>query len=609
MTIQTSKVPSLESLEARKFLSVNLPGLHPVEPDAPGLSGQVVYLDFAGASNVSYRGPVSVSNISVPKYKAPTDLHTSQAAIIASVVKTVKVMYNGTGVRFTTVAPGRTGTFSTIFIGGDGSDFSRYGSFIGLSEDVDAGNRNHADNAFVFSDNITANGNGTRDYARRLGTAIAHEAGHLLGFAHDTNEIRGALASVAAVYVGAVAGGMPLRLPFNTGQSFIVTNGYGTPGDGDHNGYGVDFGMSAGTPVVATYQGVVIDVNDYTARSSTGTYPNGSPMSSRDLGGVWVKIRHTGTTSNWDSSYLHFSSRIVNIGDSISTGQVIGYSGHSGWTVGVTGDHLHFHIRNTSGTGFRPVPMSGVDLSNPSSNTISDFVQGHTYRAIDLPASGPVNDNFANSTVISATAITVNGTNVGATKESGEPNHAGNTGGRSVWFSWTPSANGTVTIDTAGSGTNFDTTLGIYTGNSISSMYYVASDDDSGGNYTSRSSFSVYANQTYRIAVDGWNGAAGSFALHLNLSSPNVTPVAPSNLTWTRTQSGQIRMSWVDGWGRESAQALQYWTGSSWSTFGTVSAGASSVLVNGPAGQSFYLRILAYDSTNQLPSSTIFVTF
>jgi hypothetical protein len=69
----------------------------------------------------------------------------------------------------------------------------------------------------------------------------------------------------------------------------------------------------------------------------------------------------------------------------------------------------------------------------------------------------PANDMFANAQTISGTTGTTTGTNAAATKESGEPNHAGNSGGASIWYRWAPTANGSVTIDTLGSG--FDTLL------------------------------------------------------------------------------------------------------------------------------------------------------
>src|SRR5215470_4622860 len=48
--------------------------------------------------------------------------------------------------------------------------------------------------------------------------------------------------------------------------------------------------------------------------------------------------------------------------------------------------------------------------------------------------AAPANDNFANGIVTSGSAT---GSNVGATKEAWEPLHAGNAGGKSVWWFWT----------------------------------------------------------------------------------------------------------------------------------------------------------------------------
>ena len=88
----------------------------------------------------------------------------------------------------------------------------------------------------------------------------------------------------------------------------------------------------------------------------------------------------------------------------------------------------------------------------------------------------PVNDNFANAINISATPFSASQATDCATKEAGEPNHAGNAGGFSIWYKWTPTSNHTAVITTKGS--DFDTTLGVYTGNSVSSLNLVASNDD-----------------------------------------------------------------------------------------------------------------------------------
>src|SRR5437667_4729521 len=126
----------------------------------------------------------------------------------------------------------------------------------------------------------------------------------------------------------------------------------------------------------------------------------------------------------------------------------------------------------------------------------------------------PPNDAFANGQSLSGSTGSVSGSNVNATKETGEPNHAGNSGGHSVWYRWTAPANTPVTIDTIGS--SFDTLLGVYTGSSVSTLTTIASNDDiDGPNQPSRVSFTPVAGTTYQIAVDGWNGDTGTITLNL----------------------------------------------------------------------------------------------
>jgi hypothetical protein len=126
--------------------------------------------------------------------------------------------------------------------------------------------------------------------------------------------------------------------------------------------------------------------------------------------------------------------------------------------------------------------------------------------------SAPINDNFANAVTVTATPFTYLEFNTCATKEPGEPNHVANSGGSSVWFNWTPSTNQTGVITTKGS--NFDTLLAVYTGNNVSSLSCVASNDDIifGTYQQSYVSFPAFAGVTYRIAVDGYNYNNGSGA-------------------------------------------------------------------------------------------------
>ncbi|MFO0975973.1 MAG: trypsin-like serine protease [Planctomycetaceae bacterium] len=145
------------------------------------------------------------------------------------------------------------------------------------------------------------------------------------------------------------------------------------------------------------------------------------------------------------------------------------------------------------------------------------------------------NDKFANRRPISGALATVTGSNIGATKETGEPNVLGVSGGKSVWWTWTAPASGTVTLSTAGS--SFDTTLGVYRGTAVNGLTLVKANDDENTNngvYTSKLTFSAVKGQTYQILVDGYQGESGSIKLALDqpagrkLSASKSTPVAAS---------------------------------------------------------------------------------
>lgn len=139
-------------------------------------------------------------------------------------------------------------------------------------------------------------------------------------------------------------------------------------------------------------------------------------------------------------------------------------------------------------------------------------------------------DMFADRQMLSGSTAFVPGSNVGGTLEAFEPLHAGKIGGHSVWMSWTAPNNGLLMLSTSGSA--FDTLLGVYTlragtNSPMKRLREVAGDDDDDDSKSLASSlsFGTVSNQTYEIAVDGFNGAVGNFSFQLNfLSSSNLQP-------------------------------------------------------------------------------------
>jgi len=151
-----------------------------VAPPAP----QIIYVNLAGASGVTYHGPVTV-RLDVPALVVPRHLRGQEPAVAAALKADLDAMLSSHGVVVTLVDPGATAVYSTIYVGGDGSAFPRAcGSMYGISERVDAGNLGHNDIALVFSENIPSVATTAQEYARDLAKYIAHEAGHLLGYEH-----------------------------------------------------------------------------------------------------------------------------------------------------------------------------------------------------------------------------------------------------------------------------------------------------------------------------------------------------------------------------------------------------------------------------------------
>ena len=92
---------------------------------------------------------------------------------------------------------------------------------------------------------------------------------------------------------------------------------------------GVDFRASIGTPILAAEDGIVMasDNNDKgTSRWQKYQY------------GQHVLIEHD---NNLATLYAHLSTRLVSKGERVTRGQVIGYSGSTGYS---TGPHLHFGV-------------------------------------------------------------------------------------------------------------------------------------------------------------------------------------------------------------------------------------------------------------------------
>lgn len=130
------------------------------------------------------------------------------------------------------------------------------------------------------------------------------------------------------------------------GETAFARTAYRT---GYHNG--VDFRARVPTPVFSIEDGVVIAV-DNNDRSSWQKYQYGK----------YVLVEHD---NNLTSIYAHLSSQAVQVGQRVTRGQMVGYTGNTGFS---TAPHLHFGVYWSPSVELRSIPPAaglvpiGVDI-------------------------------------------------------------------------------------------------------------------------------------------------------------------------------------------------------------------------------------------------------
>ncbi|WP_027378068.1 M23 family metallopeptidase [Kaistella palustris] len=120
-------------------------------------------------------------------------------------------------------------------------------------------------------------------------------------------------------------------LPFESGKTQSVYQGYN--GKFSHqNEFALDFDLKEGSPVLAAREGIAVEVVDSNDRNcpdiSCAKYNNK------------VLVMHSDGTFA-DYSHLKYHGAVVRKGDKVEKGQLLGYSGSTGFA---SGPHLHFAV-------------------------------------------------------------------------------------------------------------------------------------------------------------------------------------------------------------------------------------------------------------------------
>ena len=248
----------------------------------------------------------------------------------------------------------------------------------------------------------------------------------------------------------------------------------------------------------------------------------------------WVKAVNSAGASAFSASDTGYR-KLATPSISSATGSTTGVA--LSWGT-VTGASYYRVFRATSSSGTKTALGSWqtgtayTDTTGTAGTTYYYFVQaavnssGTRPSAYSAAASAmkkilrPDNDDFASATALSGYSGSVSIDSTGATAQSGEPLHA-DMANNSAWWTWTAPALGTATFSTAGSA--FDTVLAVYTGTAVGSLTQVAANDDAASDGTSRVVFDTAgAGTVYRIAVAGYDGAAGTVTLSWKFEATNA---------------------------------------------------------------------------------------
>lgn len=165
------------------------------------------------------------------------------------------------------------------------------------------------------------------------------------------------LASVPAVSPNTLSEVPEVGVPFACGRIHTVSQGHDTGSHKSNDTYAWDFRMSEGTPIVAAKDGVV--------RMARGDSTEGGCDEKYAPQANYVVISHV---DGLETQYLHFSAVVVKPGEQVKQGQLIGFSGATGWSCG---PHLHFKVARQTGRGWNnpSIPARIVGYGDPVRDT------------------------------------------------------------------------------------------------------------------------------------------------------------------------------------------------------------------------------------------------
>jgi murein DD-endopeptidase MepM/ murein hydrolase activator NlpD len=140
------------------------------------------------------------------------------------------------------------------------------------------------------------------------------------------------------------------RLPFDETANYSLSQAFhgGFTHSDEQNRFAVDFSMPVGTPILAARGGVVMETSSDFDRAGTS-----KKYASR---ANFIRILHDDGSM---AVYAHLKQNgvMVREGQEVTIGQLIGYSGNTGYS---SGPHLHFVVQMNHGMRLVSIPFRMV---------------------------------------------------------------------------------------------------------------------------------------------------------------------------------------------------------------------------------------------------------
>lgn len=219
---------------------------------------------------------------------------------------------------------------------------------------------------------------------------------------------------------------------------------------------------------------------------------------------------------------LSIASAVPGLNDdsvTVARGQVLTYQ------IGGTRNPTSFAAEDLP-PGLLLDPTSGLISGRPTASgfygslisATNSYGTGQAYLYISVV--DPVSDSFAKRLPLTGNRISRFVSTEGATEEPGEPVHAGQGGGGSVWWTWTApeTAQYQISVDT-------DAIFAVYQGDTLAHLKEVVSNPDQGEGRPIQLVFEATAGQVYQIALDSIPGETLVTNLRLNKVGTQVARV------------------------------------------------------------------------------------